>query len=407
MHRSDTRILTTHVGSLVRTERIVECHIRRSLGEAVDAAEFEEAIREGVAEVVQHQIASGIDIIDDGEFGKLNWIAYVGERLEGFVNTSHQQTAEEYAKFWPEQERFGEFYKAHAQHETTLWMPHAPSLSRYKGHQSTEYTNLVCRGPLRYKPAALLRDIANLKAALAGAPPVTEAFLPVVAPGSLELAVNEYYSSAEDYLMALAAELNKEYRLIVDAGFVLQVDDAVVPAMYYYRFRGRPLSEYLGWAELRIAALNRALEGIPAERVRYHVCFGSQNVPHTTDPSLRDLIGIVLQVQAQGFAIEASNPRHEHEWTLWRDVKLPAGTILIPGVIGHATNIVEHPELIAQRIVNFAGLVGRENLIAGTDCGFSQGWNSPRVHPQVQWAKLESLAEGAKIATRRLWGSAG
>jgi 5-methyltetrahydropteroyltriglutamate--homocysteine methyltransferase len=405
MHHGDTRILTTHVGSLVRTERIIELHIKRSLGEAVDASEFNEAIREGVAEVVRRQVAAGIDIIDDGEFGKLNWIAYVGERLDGFVTTPHEQTAEEYAKFWPEQERFGEFYKVHAHHETTLWMPPVPSLSRYRGNQSTEYTNLVCRGPLRYKPAAVQRDIANLKAAL-GDVRASDAFLPVVAPGSIELAVNEYYPSAEAYLMALADELNKEYRLIVEAGFVLQVDDAIVPAMYYYRFRGRPLSEYLAWAEVRIAALNRALEGIPADRVRYHVCFGSQNVPHTTDPSLRDLIGIVLKVQAQGYAIESSNPRHEHEWTLWRDVKLPADKILIPGVIGHATNIVEHPELIAQRIVNFASLVGRENVIASTDCGFSQGWNSPRVHPQIQWAKLEALAEGARMATRRLWARA-
>jgi 5-methyltetrahydropteroyltriglutamate--homocysteine methyltransferase len=405
MKRSDTRTLTTHVGSLVRSERIIDWHIRRSLGEAVDQSDLQDAIREGVTRVVKQQSEVGIDIIDDGEFGKLNWIAYLGERLEGFVTTGHQQTAEQYAMFWPEQNRFGEFYKVHAQHETTLWMPPVPSLGRYKGHQSTEYTNLVCRGPLRYKPAAVQRDIAILTAALSGAR-YEEAFMPVVAPGSIELATNEYYASAEEYLMALAGELNKEYRLIVDAGFVLQVDDAVVPAMYYYRFLGRPLSEYLEWAELRIAALNRALEGIPTDRVRYHVCFGSQNIPHTTDPSLRDLIVLVLKVNAQGFAIEASNPRHEHEWMIWRDVKLPPGKILIPGVIGHATNIVEHPELIAHRIMNFASLVGRENVIASTDCGFSQGWNSPRVHVQVQWAKLQSLVEGARLATRHLWGRA-
>jgi 5-methyltetrahydropteroyltriglutamate--homocysteine methyltransferase len=185
---------------------------------------------------------------------------------------------------------------------------------------------------------------------------------------------------------------------------VLQVDDAIVPASYYYRFKDRPLAEYLGWAELRIAALNDALKGIPEDRVRYHICFGSQNIPHTTDPSMGDLIGLVLKVKAQGYAIEASNPRHEHEWEIWRDVKLPAGKILIPGVVGHATNIVEHPELVAMRIVNFANLIGRESVIAGTDCGFSQGWNSPRVHEQVQWAKLEALAEGARLATKRLWG---
>jgi 5-methyltetrahydropteroyltriglutamate--homocysteine methyltransferase len=353
--------------------------------------------------VVRRQAASGIDIVDDGEFGKLNWIAYLGQRLKGLTKTPHQIRDTDIAGFWPEQERFGEFYKVHALHETRQWMPAARSLSRYTGSQANDYQNLVCRGPLEYDSTAVLCDISNLKSALSQVT-VTEAFMPVVAPGSIEIVPNEYYKSEEDYLSALATVLNKEYRLIVDAGFVLQVDDAIVPASYYYRFKGRPLAEYLGWAELRIAALNEALKGIPEDRVRYHICFGSQNIPHTTDPSMRDLIGLVLKVRAQGYAIEASNPRHEHEWEIWRDVKLPAGKILMPGVVGHATNIVEHPELVAMRIVNFANLVGRANVIAGTDCGFSQGWNSPRVHEQVQWAKLEALAEGARIATKQLWG---
>jgi 5-methyltetrahydropteroyltriglutamate--homocysteine methyltransferase len=403
MQRSEDRILTTHVGSLVRTPEIVECHIRASLGEAVEAAEFERVVHDAVLEVVRRQAASGIDIVDDGEFGKLNWIAYLGARLKGISKVPRQIRDADIAAFWPEQERFGEFYKVHARHETTQWMPAAPSLSRYTGSQASDYQNLVCQGPLEYDPTAVMRDIANLKSALKQVV-VAEAFMPVVAPGSIEMVPNEHYKTEDDYLSALATVLNKEYRLIVNAGFILQVDDAIVPATYYYRFKGRPLAEYLRWAERRIEALNQALAGIAEDRVRYHICFGSQNIPHTTDPNMRDLLGFVLKVRAQAYAIEASNPRHEHEWEIWRDIKLPAGKILIPGVVGHATNIVEHPELVAMRIRNFASLIGRENILAGTDCGFSQGWNSPRVHEQVQWAKLEALAEGARIATRRLWG---
>jgi 5-methyltetrahydropteroyltriglutamate--homocysteine methyltransferase len=404
MKNSSERILTTHVGSLVRTPQIVEMHIQKYLGEAVATAAYEQALREGVAEVVGHQSKIGIDVIDDGEYGKLNWIAYLGQRLKGLVTTSLKLEDDTGAAFWPEQSRFDQFYRIYNRIESNQWLPETPSLARYTGNQMTDYQNLVCRGALEYDPVPLQRDIANFKAALKSVN-VAESFMPVVAPGSIEVVPNEHYASQEQYLFALADVLNKEYRLIVEAGFVLQVDDAVVPATYYYRFRDRPLSEYLDWAELRIEALNRALVGIPEDRVRYHICFGSQNVPHTTDPNLRDIVGLLLKVKAQGYSIEACNPRHEHEWRIWRDVKLPAGKILLPGVISHATNIVEHPEVIAMRIGNFARLVGRENVIASSDCGFSQGWNSPRVHSQVQWAKLESLVEGARLASRELWGT--
>jgi 5-methyltetrahydropteroyltriglutamate--homocysteine methyltransferase len=405
MQRSSERILTTHVGSLVRTEALIEYHVRRHLGDPIDQKDYERALAEGVSDVVKHQARIGIDIIDDGEYGKLNWIAYLGERLKGMQKIDLQTGTEDYAAFWPEQERFGEFYKVHARNETREWLPVTPSLKRYTGNQANDYQNIVCRSALEYDDRAVVRDIANLKAAMRGIA-VTDAFMPVVAPGSIELVRNEYYASAEDYLLALAKVLNREYRLIVDAGFLLQVDDAVVPATYYYAFRGKPLSEYLAWAELRIAALNEALKGIPEDRVRYHICFGSQNIPHTTDPNLRDIVPLLLKVRAQAYSIEASNPRHEHEWAVWKDVKLPAGKILLPGLISHATNIVEHPELIAQRIQNFASVVGRENIIGSSDCGFSQGWNSPRVHQQIQWAKLEALTEGARLATRALWGTA-
>lgn len=228
--------------------------------------------------------------------------------------------------------------------------------------------------------------------------------MPVVAPGSIELIRNEFYPTQEDYLYALARKLNKEYRQMIDAGFLLQVDDAILPMVHAWRFRKKTKSEYFAWAEVRIDVLNRALEGIPSDRVRYHMCFGSHNMPHTWDLSLKEMLGLILKVRANAYSFEAATPRHEHEWQIWRDVKLPPEKVLLPGVISHATNIVEHPELISQRIENFASLVGRENVIASSDCGFSQGWNSPRVHAEAQWAKLEALVEGAQLASRKLWG---
>jgi len=399
--RSSERILTSHVGSLVRTPELVEERIRAYLGETTEETS-EETLRASVHDVVRHQSDVGIDVIDDGEYGKLNWIAYVGDRVRGFERIVMSAESLAGAAFWPEQERFGEFYRRYEQFETTQWLPDTPSLGRYTGNQMIDYRNLVCRSPLRYDPAPLQRDIENFKAALHGVE-VSEAFMPVVAPGSIEIVPNEYYATPDEYLSALCEVLHEEYKQIVDAGFIVQVDDAILPAMYYYAFRGRPLAEYLSWAEKRIDAVNRALKGIPEDRVRYHICFGSQNIPHTTDPPLKDIISLVLKVRAQAYSIEACNPAHEHEWEIWNDVKLPDDKILVPGVISHATNVIEHPKLIAQRIIRFANLVGRENVIAGSDCGFSQGWNSPRVHSQIQWAKLEALVAGARLASDELW----
>jgi 5-methyltetrahydropteroyltriglutamate--homocysteine methyltransferase len=405
MQHSSQRILTTHVGSLVRTSELVELEIQKVLGKRVDPVAYESTLRAGVTDVVAQQQRIGLDIVDDGEYGKLNWITYLSQRLQGLAVTDLRLTDEQAAAFWPEQARFGEFYKAYQRVETAHWLPAVPSLPEYHENHLTDYANVVCRGALSYNPVPLQRDIANLHAAMQAAG-ARQAFMPVVAPGSFETVRNEFYASQEDYLFALAGELNKEYRMIVDAGFTLQVDDAAMAGNYYARFLGKPMSEYLAWAEVRVEALNRALKDIPPDRVRVHMCFGSQNIPHTTDPTMRDLIGLLLTVKAQGYMIEASNPRHEHEWRIWNDVKLPAGKVLMPGVVSHATNIVEHPELIAMRICNFASLVGRENVVASTDCGFSQGWNSPRVHAQVQWAKLESLVEGARRASQTLWGRA-
>ena len=400
MKTSDTRIRTTHAGSLVRTAEIVELMIQDRLGERVDEQAYERALRNGIRDVVKRQVDVGIDAIDDGEYGKSNWITYLCERIGGLELVKPPEDLE--GKIWPEQERFGNFYQRYAEFESTKWLPDAPSRSRYHGGQMAEYRNAVCTSALKYKPAPLERDIRNFKAALEKVE-LDEAFMPVVAPCSMEITPNAHYATQEDYLFALADALSIEYRMIVDAGFLLQVDDAILPMQRFMLFQGKDFGEYHKWAKLRMEALNHALKGIPEDRVRYHICFGSQNVPHTADPNLRDIIDLVLTANARAYSIEASNPRHEHEWQIWRDVKLPAGKILIPGVVGHATNIVEHPELIALRLKNFAELVGRENVIAGSDCGFSQSWNSPRVHVQVQWAKLQALVEGARLASKQLW----
>jgi 5-methyltetrahydropteroyltriglutamate--homocysteine methyltransferase len=400
MKNSEARIRTTHVGSLVRTPELVEIMIKDRLGEAVDRQAHQEALRTGVRDVVRRQAEVGIDVVDDGEYGKSNWITYVCDRIGGLEPEPAPEELE--GKLWPEQERFGDFYQRYAEFESTQWLPQTPSRARYHGGQIAEYRSLACTSALHYKPGPLERDIENFHAALADVR-VEEAFMPVVAPCSMEITTNKHYERQEDYLFALADALSAEYRMIVDAGFILQVDDAILPMQRFMRFQGKEFAEYHQWARLRMEALNHALKGIPEDRVRYHICFGSQNVPHTQDPDLKDIIDLVLLANAQAYSIEACNPRHEHEWQIWRDVKLPEGKILIPGVVGHATNIVEHPELVALRLKNFADLVGRENVIAGSDCGFSQSWNSPRVHVQVQWAKLEALVEGARLATRQLW----
>jgi len=226
----------------------------------------------------------------------------------------------------------------------------------------------------------------------------------VAAPGSIEAShVNRHYASAEEYLYAIADAMKEEYRAIVDAGLLLQVDDAFIPALYDLRYSDLSMEEYGKFSEARIEALNYALAGIPPDRVRYHICWGSWNAPHVGDVPLQDIVHLVLKVDAGAYSIEAANPRHEHEWTVWQETKLPEGKILIPGVVTHSTNVVEHPELVAWRIANFARLVGRENVLGGTDCGFSQHWNLIRVHESVQWAKLEALAEGAALASKQLW----
>ncbi|MDX6563164.1 MAG: 5-methyltetrahydropteroyltriglutamate--homocysteine methyltransferase, partial [Gaiellales bacterium] len=287
---------------------------------------------------------------------------------------------------------FADFYAEYLRvHQT------APEGVRVRGQS-------VCVAPIRYEgQEAIQRDAATLRAAAdkAGA---DEAFLPVVAPSSaMPVRADEYYSSDADFIFALADALNEEYRAVIDAGLSVQLDDAFLATMFDTMVPPATLADYREWAELRIEATNRALAGIPEERSRYHVCWGSWNGPHTNDVPLRDIVDLVLRVRVGAYAIEQANPRHEHEWRVWEDVELPEGKVLIPGVITHSTNVVEHPELVAERLVRLAGLVGRDNVIAGTDCGFAQDPFIQRVHPSIMWAKLGALAEGARIAGAKLW----
>ncbi len=386
MKRSTARILTTHVGSLIRPPALLEFLRAKQTRQPYDEAAYGRCLKEAVAEVVRHQAAVGVDVPSDGEFGKgISWSQYALERLSGFERRPISG-ANPFAR-GADRTRFAEFYA-----ELDAREPQATA------------TDSVCVGPIAYTGLpALQTDIANFKAALGGVK-VEDAFLPVAAPASvIPDRKNEYYKTDEECVDAIAAAMRTEYKTIVDAGFVLQLDDARAAVTYDRMVPPARFEDYYAWVARHVAAMNHALEGIPEDRVRYHVCWGSWPGPHTTDVPLKDIVDLVLSVRAGAFVIEGANPRHEHEWRVWENVKLPPGKVLIPGVISHATNIVEHPELVAERIVRLARLVGRENVIAGTDCGFAQGPFYRRVHPSVMWAKLEALTEGARIATKALW----
>lgn len=380
MRRSDTRILTTHVGSLIRPAVLLEL---TDTNEGRNSAAYAARLQQAVADVVKQQVSLGLDIVNDGEYSKSGWSTYMFDRIEGFEVRRDQLRPP--AWLGRDRERFAEFLAED--------MPYALD------GMPTE----ACVGPIRYRGLPYVQqDIANLRSAAAAANPV-EVFMTAVAPASTAYnGLNEYYASDRDYVFAIAAALREEYRAVHAAGFLVQVDDALLANMYDTLVQQSP-ERYREWAELRVEALNYALEGIPADRVRYHICFGSWHLPHVADAPLEAIVDILLAVNAQGYSIEAANVRHEHEWRVWEKVKLPAGKILIPGVVTHHTTTVEHPRLVADRIVRLARLVGPENVIAGTDCGFAQSQHIRRVHPQVMWAKLESLVAGAEIASAELY----
>jgi 5-methyltetrahydropteroyltriglutamate--homocysteine methyltransferase len=378
MQRSAKRILTTHVGSLIRPPELGAGSGRSRVDESAEAC-----LREAIMDVVAHQARIGLDIVNDGEYGKSSWANYILERVDGFEIRANQLQPVEW--LGRDRERFADFFARE--------MPYA----------LTGMPAQVCVGPIVYRDdGALGRAIANLERAFAGTR-ATEAFMTVVAPASAAYnGVNEHYASDRDYVFAFAEALRAEYLAVHDAGLVLQVDDAVLANMYDSLVQRSP-QRYREWAQLRVDALNHALRGIPPDRVRYHVCFGSWHVPHVADAPLEEIVDLVLQVNAQAYSFEAANVRHEHEWRVWEKVKLPEGKILIPGVVTHHTISVEHPRLVADRIVRFARLVGPENVIAGTDCGFSQTNTIERVHSSVMWAKLEALVEGARLASAELY----
>ena len=387
MKRSVDRILTTHVGSLIRPQPLQEFLRAKQASKPFDLQAYDHCLTRSVADVVRRQAEAGIDVISDGEFGKsISWSQYVLERLSGFERRPVKPGGNPFQR-GADRERFAEFYAELDAHE-----------------EVATRTDSVCVGPINYTgQAELQRDIENFKAALNGVN-VEEAFLPVAAPASvIPDRNNEYYKSDEECLFAIGAAMRTEYKMIVDAGFLLQLDDARAAVTYDRMVPPAAFADYRKWVDMHMEVLNHAIEGLPPERIRYHVCWGSWPGPHTTDVPLKEIVDLILKVKVGAYVIEGANPRHEHEWKVWKDVKLPDGKVLIPGVISHATNVVEHPELVAERIGRYAGLVGRENVLAGTDCGFAQGPFYRRVHPSIMWAKLEALAQGARLASKELW----
>ncbi len=401
MKRSTSWILTTHVGSLPRPSDLVELY----RDDAHDSR-LQPRLRSATTEVVRKQAECGIDIVNDGEFGKAMrraldfgaWWSYVYDRLVGFE--LREERAKQGRAAWTfgskERREFAEFYAEEASSAQSA----ATSQGAKAGSSSARMYGLACTGPVKYAgQAAIRRDVDNLKAALGGVR-IEEAFMTAVSPATLQILPNEYYKSSEEYTWALAEAIREEYKAIVDAGFILQIDDPALVDLYdwWFSLKG-DMAGYRKWAEFQVEAVNHTLKGIPEDRVRFHICWGSWHGPHTGDVPLGDIADLLIKVKAQAYSVEAGNVRHEHEWKVWKDIKLPDGKLLMPGVVSHATNLVEHPEVVADRIVHFARIVGRENVIAGTDCGLGG-----RVHPQLAWAKLGALAEGAKLATAQLWG---
>jgi 5-methyltetrahydropteroyltriglutamate--homocysteine methyltransferase len=380
MQRSTDRILTTHAGSLPMPPDLGEMLRAKEAGQPYDAPALQRRLASAVAAAVQKQAENGIDIITDGEQSKASFTTYLSERLAG-IETRPGAVARAVSD--RQRQDFPEHFAAQR--------AAAPGLGRRQ---------FYCIGPLQYTgQAAVQTDIDNLKAALAGVQTV-EAFIPAVAVGTVEHWVaNAYYPTDEAFLFALADALRQEYRAIVDAGFILQLDNPNLPDGFGL-YTDLDVPAYRKFQELRIAALNHSIEGLPARRIRMHVCWGAHKGPHNTDIPLKDIVDLMLDVQVEAYSIEAANPRHAHEWRLWEHVKLPEGKILIPGVVGHDSDTIEHPELVAERICNYASVVGRDNVIAGTDCGFGTG----RLHPTIAQLKFQTLVEGARLASKRLWG---
>jgi 5-methyltetrahydropteroyltriglutamate--homocysteine methyltransferase len=379
---STERILTTHVGSLPRPKDLLD-QMRANLDGRGDETEYADRIRQAVAESVRQQADHGIDVVNDGEQSKIGFFRYINDRLDGFEARPRTGAG----GFGPEVDDFPEYYEQYFKRAMT-------------GGAIAPAVGLVCVGPVSYRgQAALQRDIDNLKAARRSVV-AEDVFMPAVAPSGVGR--NEYYDSDEEYFFAVGDALKAEYQAIVDAGFILQVDDPWLSELFSYS--RLPKDECRDIGEMYVSAVNHALEGIAPEKVRYHTCYGINEGPRVHDAPLSDLVDLLLKVNAGAYSFEAANARHEHEYHVWEHVKLPSDKMLIPGVITHGCNIVEHPELIAERLVRFARLVGRENVQASADCGFSsQATYNPEVHPKIMWAKFDAMREGARLASAALW----
>ena len=361
--RSEDRILVTHVGSLVRPPELIPWLLKEQAGEIDDPAEFEAVLAKTVKDVVKHQAEAGVDVVSDGEYGKtMSWSRYVLDRLGG-MEERPKTTGVIGSIAGKDRTDFKEFYEEYEANVGVVGL----------GKEARAFGVWAITGPITYNEGSVKRDIDHLKAAVAAAGDGVTGFLPVVAPASVAPdRIDEYYDNEEDALFAIADALHDEYKAILDAGLMLQVDDAFLTSTYDVMVPPKSLKEYLDWAELRVAALNRALDGLPEDRIRYHLCWGSWNGPHTNDVALRDVADLLLTVKAGGYSLEQANPRHEHEWRVWEKTKLPDDKVLLPGLISHSTNAVEHPELVCERIVRLAKLVGRERVIASTDCGLDR-----------------------------------
>jgi len=403
MRQSRDQILTSHAGSLPRPDALIEANRARESGMATDERRFQDELRSSVAEVVRLQKQAGIAIPGDGEFGKsmghkVNyraWWSYSFQRLGGLelgttglydMPAQRSRPGEVVLTSFADRRDRVRFAAAYADPESGITTGPRPALWP------------VCVGKLTYTgQAAIQSDIANFKAALQAAG-VEEGFMTSIAPGSASRIANRYYKTEEEFLFACADAMREEYKAIVDAGLVLQLDDPAIAENWDMVNPEPAVSDYKKFSMVRVEALNHAIKGLPEDRIRFHLCWGSWHGPHTTDIPMRDIVEIMLAVKCRAYSFEAANVRHEHEWKVWQDVKLPDGKLILPGIVSHATNVVEHPELVAERITRFANAVGKERVIASTDCGLGG-----RVHPQIAWAKLEALAQGAALATRQLW----
>ena len=383
MNRSTDRFLTTHTGSLPRPDDLIRAMFAKEEGVPVDPAALAEQIARAVDGVVQKQAEAGVDIVDDGEMSKPSFVTYVQARLAGFA-PSHAPAGLPWAGS-REVLAFPAFY-ASASNTARIVSP------------------LACTGPVRYVGHDAVRtDIANLQTALSGVGG-KEAFLPAVSPSNIEgRYTNKYYATEEEYLFAIADAMHEEYKAIVGAGLLVQIDDPRL-VTYYIMQPQASIADCRRWAEVRVAALNHALRDIPRDRVRFHTCYSINMGPRVHDMQLKDIVDVILKVRAGAYSFEAANPRHEHEWRVWEDVTLPDDALIIPGVITQSTVLVEHPELVAERIMKFASVVGRERIIAGADCGFATFAGSTEIHPSIAWAKLSALVDGARLASTRLWG---